>query len=58
MTDTILAEFQNSIDGVELIPSGKGTFEISFDDELVFSKKQQHRFPEDDEVLGPLRARV
>ena len=57
MTDTILAEFQNSIDGVELIPAGKGAFEISFDEELVFSKKQQHRFPEDDEVLGPLRTR-
>ena len=37
--------------------SGGGVFEVAVDGELVFSKKAQGRFPEDDEVLGPLKAR-
>jgi selT/selW/selH-like putative selenoprotein len=32
-------------------------FEVAADGELVFSKKAEGRFPEDDEVLGPLAAR-
>jgi selenoprotein W-related protein len=43
---------------VELVPSGGGVFEVTADGELVFSKKAQGRFPDDDEVLGPLRARL
>lgn len=35
--------------------SGGGVFEVTADGQLVFSKKAQGRFPEDDEVLGPLR---
>jgi selenoprotein W-related protein len=37
---------------VELIPSGGGVFEIAIDGELVFSKRQQNRFPEDDEIFA------
>ena len=37
--------------------SGGGVFEVTVDGELVFSKKAQGRFPEDDEVLEPLKAR-
>ena len=40
---------------VELVASGGGVFEVTADDDLVFSKKAQGRFPEDEEVLGPLR---
>ena len=39
-------------------PGGKGVFEVSFDDDLIFSKKEKHRFPEDEEMLGPLRDRL
>ena len=37
--------------------SGGGVFEVTVDGELVFSKKAQGRFPEDDEIFGPLKAR-
>jgi selT/selW/selH-like putative selenoprotein len=40
------------------VPGSKGAFEVSFDDELVFSKKEQHRFPEEEEILSPLRSRT
>ena len=57
MADTILGEFQDHLSAIELVPGSKGAFEVSFDDNLVFSKKEQHRFPEDDEILTPLRTR-
>jgi len=36
----------------ELIASGGGVFEIRVDDQLIFSKKELGRFPEDGEVLA------
>jgi len=39
-----------------LTPGSGGEFEVSVDDRLVFSKKQERRFPELDEVLSQLPA--
>ena len=36
---------------VSLISSGGGVFEISLDDDLIFSKKSLNRFPEDGEII-------
>ena len=41
---------------VELIGGHRGIFDVYRDDRLVFSKHQQHRFPEDDEILAALDA--
>ena len=38
--------------------SSGGVFEVTADDQLIFSKKAQGRFPEDEEGLGPLRDRL
>jgi selenoprotein W-related protein len=58
LTDTIFAEYSDGIDAVELVPGSGGVFEVSFDGDLVFSKARERRFPEDDEILGPLRERL
>jgi selenoprotein W-related protein len=58
LADTILGEFQEDLSAIELVPGSKGAFEVSFDDDLVFSKKEQSRFPEDEEILTPLRNRT
>ena len=34
--------------------SSGGVFEVSVDDRLIFSKKKEGRFPEDEEILGQL----
>jgi selenoprotein W-related protein len=39
----------------ELIAGGGGIFDVEADGELVFSKHQVGRFPEDEEVLAKLR---
>ena len=38
------------------MPSGGGVFEVRLNGALIFSKKQQGRFPEEDEILGRVEA--
>jgi selT/selW/selH-like putative selenoprotein len=35
-----------------LVPGGGGEFEVTLDGTLVFSKRREHRFPEDQEILS------
>jgi len=42
---------------VELIAGGGGIYDISVDGRLLFSKHQEKRFPEPEEVIGMLKAR-
>jgi len=58
LAETILGEFQERLSAIELVPGPSGVFEVSFDDDLIFSKKEKRRFPEDEEILTPLRNRT
>jgi len=40
----------------KLIPGSGGEFEVTVDGKLVFSKKQERRFPEPEEVLSKIPA--
>ena len=39
-----------------LVPSSGGVFEVTLGDRLIFSKKGEGRFPEDEEVLSAVEA--
>lgn len=39
------------------MPGDAGVFDVVADDELIFSKHEAGRFPENDEVVQALRAR-
>ncbi len=39
----------------ELIRGAKGIFDVVVDDQLIFSKYETQRFPEDEEILSGLR---
>ena len=41
----------------ELIKGDNGIFDVHVDGDLIFSKDQTGRFPEDDEVVALLNAR-
>ena len=45
---------EESIESLELIPSGGGAFEVTLDNKVIFSKHQEGRFPDHDEVLSHL----
>ena len=53
MAEHILQEFETRIQGLTLIPSGGGVFEIMVGDTLVYSKKETGRHTDYAEV-GPL----
>lgn len=43
---------------VSLIPSSGGVFEVTFNDELIFSKKELNRFPNENEVEEIIRGKI
>lgn len=60
MAEELLARYKGQIGVLELVPSSGGVFEVTVDGQVVFSKKQLDRFPEEGEVeelmAGFLRA--
>lgn len=50
MTEELMNNFKTSIAGVNLIPSGGGVFEVIVDGQLIFSKRELKRFPNDQEL--------
>ena len=49
-------EFEFDMQSIELIPSDGGKFEVSVDDQLVYSKLKTGRHAEEGEVLGLVKA--
>ena len=39
----------------EVVAGARGQFDVVADGELIFSKQQEQRFPEPDEIVGVLR---
>ena len=54
----MLQTYKTRIESLEMIPAGGGCFEVKIDDELVFSKLSQGRFPEHPEVLKEVEKRL
>ena len=51
MASELLDKYGNSISSFTLIPSGGGVYEVTKNENLLFSKKNEGRFPELDEVF-------
>lgn len=58
LSEEVLNEYKNSITKLELLPSSGGVFEISFNDKLIFSKKELERYPENGEILKLLEEKI
>lgn len=58
LADELLTGWAPIIERVDLIPSSKGRFEVTFDDELIFSKADLGRHAEPGEIAGIVRERV
>ncbi len=46
------------IEGIDLVPSSKGRFEVTLDGELIFSKAALGRHAEPGEVVALARAKM
>ncbi len=51
MASDLLERYGNAILELKLVPSGGGVYEVQKNGKLVFSKKQQGRFPELEEII-------
>ena len=58
LADELLTGWAPIIERVDLIPSSKGRFEVTLDDELIFSKAALGRHAEPGEITGIVRERV
>ena len=58
MTAELLTRHKRNIESFDLVPAGGGVFELSIDGDLIFSKKDLGRFPEDGEAEKLLQKRL
>ena len=58
MASALLEKYGNSVKSLALIPSGGGVYEVMKNDNLIFSKKAEERFPELDEIIESLEKPV
>ena len=58
LAQELLSTFENELAEVILAPSKGGIFEVSLDDELIFSNKEAGRFPEAREIKEGIRDKV
>ena len=57
MAEQLLVAYKKDVTAFSLVPSDGGRFEVSLNGELVFSKQQEGRFPNDGEVEALIDAR-
>ena len=58
MAQELLTTFEDEIGEVALVPGTGGIFEVRLDGELIFSRKQEGRFPESKELKQRVRDRI
>ncbi len=51
LANEILEKYGKNISELTIIPSGGGVFEIIKNNQLIFSKKELDRFPNDGEII-------
>ena len=58
LVDELLKHYEHLIAEIRLIPSDRGTFEVTINGQLMYSKLATHRHAEPGEVLGLVRKMV
>jgi predicted Rdx family selenoprotein len=58
LADEVLSRWAPIIRAVELVSGSHGTYDISLDGEVVFSKKARGRFPKPGEVAGEFEKKI
>jgi selenoprotein W-related protein len=53
-----LTQYKQRIEGMELQPSSGGCFELTVDGELAYSKLDTGQFPDEDEMVATVGARL
>jgi len=51
LSNKLLDQYKNSISSLEIIPSSESVFEVTKDETVIHSKKDEGKFPNPDEIL-------
>ena len=55
LAEALLGEYKTKINGLTIVPSGGGRFEVTVDGNLIYSKLATGRFPEISEVKKAIK---
>jgi len=55
LAEELLKNYEHTIEGLTLVPSDGGKFEVTVNGQLLYSKVATHRHAEPGEVLGLVR---
>ena len=58
MAQELLVTFEETLDEVAIGPGRQGQFDVWVDDQLIFSRKREGRFPELKEIKQLLRDKI
>jgi selenoprotein W-related protein len=58
LAQELLTTFEQDLGEVALVPGTGGIFEVTLDGEVIFSRKQEGRFPESKELKQLVRDRI
>jgi selenoprotein W-related protein len=58
MAQELLITFETELGEVALVPGTGGVFDVRLDGELIYSRKQESRFPESKELKQLIRDRI
>jgi len=56
LAEKVLHDHPDYFESATLRTSGGGVFEVTLNGDLIFSKQEQDRFPEEDEILALVEA--
>jgi selenoprotein W-related protein len=58
MAQELLTTFETELGEVALVPGTGGIFDVYLDEELIYSRKREARFPESKELKQLIRDRI
>jgi selenoprotein W-related protein len=58
LTEELLKHYEHLIETIKLVPSDGGTFEVTVNGQLLYSKLSTHRHAGQGEILGLVRKMV
>jgi selenoprotein W-related protein len=58
LTAKLLTNFKQKIQGLTLIPAGGGCFEVTVNNELIYSKLLTGKFPDEQAILTSVAERT
>lgn len=58
MATKVLTQYKQKIQSLELEPSGGGCFELTVNEDLIYSKLKTGEFPNEDAVVAEIGERI